>query len=291
MYIKDILHSTKLYSLLIVIGITFFSCSKEDYEAQVPAYISIETISLTTDLATEGSASSNIVDAWVFINDDLVGVYELPATFPVLKEGNATIKVYAGIKDNGISTSRKRYALYDPHIEQINLVKGETFTINANVTYNASTKFVWMEDFENPSLSFLYTSGSDTIINQQSNDVKEGLFSGQVYLESTMDFFEATSIAFTSIPKNGVPVYLELDFKTNEPVLLGVYLDNNQSSFVNLNITSNWKKIYINFTDLINSGSPSAEVKIFLGIKASSSVPFGTSNPEIHLDNIKLVHL
>lgn len=291
MYIKDTLYSIKLYSLLFVIGITFFSCSKEDYEAQVPAYISIDNITLTTNEATEGSASSNIVDAWVYINDDLVGVYELPATFPVLKEGSATIKVYAGIKDNGISTSRERYLLYAPYVEGINLVKGETISIDPVVTYNSGVTFTWIEDFENGSLSFLYTSGSDTVINNQSLDVKDGFFSGQIYLEDDMDFFEATSIAFTTVPKTGVPVYLELDFKTNEPLFIGVFLGSEQQSYLTLNTTSTWKKIYINLTELINSSATSTEVKIFLGIKEEGNLIFQTDNPEIYLDNIKLVHL
>ena len=93
MYIKDYLQKKRHYIFFILIGIIFNSCSKADYEATVPAYISVPSITLTTDYATQGSASSKITDAWVFVNDDLVGVYELPATFPVLKEGNQTVKV------------------------------------------------------------------------------------------------------------------------------------------------------------------------------------------------------
>jgi len=284
------LHYLRVYSLLFVIGITFFSCSKEGYEAQLPTYISINQITLITDEATEGSASSNIVDAWVYINDDLIGVFELPATFPVLKEGNAIIKVFAGIKNNGISASRIRYLLYEPHVEQINLVKGETITLNPIVTYTSNAKFTWIEDFENASLSFLYTSGSDTIFNKQTIDVKEGSFSGQAYLTDNMDFFEATSIGFSSIPRTGGPVYLELDFKTNEPLLIGVYLDNNQYALVTLNTTTFWKKIYIDLGSVINDSGPASEIKVFLGIKETTGITFLTSNPEFFIDNIKLVH-
>jgi len=285
------LHNIKFYSFFIIVGIIISSCSKEDYEAQIPTYISIDNISLTTDQLTEGSASSNIVDAWVFINDDFVGVYELPAKFPVLKEGNKTIKVYAGIKDNGISTTRKKYLLYSPYEEQIDLVKGETITLNPVVTYQSSANFTWIEDFENPSLSFLYTSGSDTIINKTSSNVFEGSYSGEISLTDNMDFFEATSVGYSTIPRQGQPVYLELDFKTNEQLTLGVYIGTSQQALVTLNTTSSWKKIYINLTELINAGSSTAEVKVFLGIREGSGVTFLTSNPEIYIDNIKLVHL
>ena len=283
------MHYLRFYSFLIVIGITLLSCSKDDYEAQVPTYISIDQITLTTNLSTEGSASSNITDAWVFINDDLVGVYELPATIPILKEGSATLKIFAGIKDNGIAASRTRYLLYDPHVEQVNLVKGETINISPQVVYNSDVKFSWIEDFENASLSFLYHTNSDTIVNKDNSDVKEGAFSGKVYLDSGMDFFETTSIGFA---KSGInsPAYLELDFKTNEPLLIGMYLDNDQFSLVTLNVSTSWKKIYINLSDLINSRTNISQVKIFFGIKSDPNGPFVSANPEIHLDNIKLVH-
>ena len=284
------MRNVKFYSLLFIIGIVFHSCSKEKYEAQVPAYISINDITLITSYATEGSASENITDAWVYVDDDLVGVYELPATFPVLKEGNATLKIYAGIKDNGVSASRKRYLLYDPYVEQLNLVRGETINITPTITYNSGAKFTWMEDFENASLSFLYTTGSDTVINKTTTNVKEGTSSGRVYLDAGMDFFETTSVAYSSLPHNGTPIYLEMDFITNEPVIVGIYADTDQKAVVTLNTTSEWKKIYINLTDVINTSLSSAAIKVFLGIKATENDPFISANPEIYLDNIKLVH-
>ncbi len=282
--------NVKLYNLLLILGIIFNSCSKENYEAQVPAYISIDQITLTTNLVTEGSSSSNITDAWVYINDDLVGVYELPATFPVLKEGLVNLKVYAGIKDNGIAASRARYLLYAPYSEQINLVKGETVKIIPQVIYDAGAKFTWLEDFENASLSFLYSTGNDTTINKTTTDVKEGIYSGRVYLTTVMDFFEATSVGFSNLPHSGTPIYLELDFKTNEPLLIGVYLDSDQYSMMTLNTTTTWKKIYINLTDVINSKPNANEVKVFFGVKETTADPFVSTNPEILLDNIKLVH-
>ncbi|NQX98592.1 MAG: hypothetical protein HRT73_12045, partial [Flavobacteriales bacterium] len=175
------MYKIKFYSFLFLIGITFFSCSKENFEAQVPAYISIPSITLTTDYATQGSTSSNIKDAWVFVNDDLVGVYELPAKFPVLKEGNVTVKVFAGIKDNGITADGTKYLLYDPHVVQVNLVKNETVEIVATVSYASSVKFSWLEDFENVSLSFLHHSSSDTVIKNQSTIVKEGSGAGKIF--------------------------------------------------------------------------------------------------------------
>jgi hypothetical protein len=282
--------SRKSFLGILVLLLILNSCSKDKYEAQVPTYISIDNITLQTNYLNEGSASANITDAWVYINDDLVGVFELPATFPVLKEGNLELKVYAGIKDNGIAATRARYLMYAPHIEQINLVKGETIKINPTIGYNTSVNFRWMEDFESASQSFLYASGNDTIINKQSTTVKEGNFSGFVSLDAGMDFFEATSVGYNNIPHNGSPVYLEMDFIANEYILVGLYIDNTQYAVLTLNTTADWKKIYVNLTDLINTKQNASEIKVFFGIKSTSSNPFLSTNPKVYIDNIKLVH-
>jgi hypothetical protein len=285
------LRDLKLFSLLFIVGITFFSCSKENYESQIPAYISINDISLTTNYATEGSASSKITDAWVYINDDLVGVYELPVKFPVLKEGDVTIKVYAGIKENGIASNRKRYLGYAPYVKEITLVKKETIFLEPSISYEPTVVFSWLEDFENVNLSFLYHADSDTIINKSTLDVKEGINSGQILLDPAMTFFEVTTEVLTGVPLNGSsPVYLELDYKTNQQVIIGVYLDADQYAFFTLNTTTEWKKIYINLVDVISDNfNGKSELKIFFGLRESSSNPF-VAAPEILIDNLKVVH-
>ncbi|MFB0925657.1 MAG: hypothetical protein QMB65_10325 [Vicingaceae bacterium] len=282
---------SKFHTLLLLIGITFLSCSKKDYEAQIPAYISIDKFSLTTDYSTQGSESNSITDVWVYIDDDFVGAYELPANFPVLKEGNVTVKLYAGIKENGIAANRTTYLGYAPYVQEVNLVKEETVVIDPQIIYEPTIKFAWLEDFDDASLTFLYHSNSDTIINKNSVDVKEGTFSGQVFLDPEMTFFEAISTNLIGVPLNGLtPVYLEMDFKTNQALTIGVYLDANQYAFITLNTTTEWKKIYINLSEVITTNNIGAtDLRLFFGMQESSSNQFVT-NPEIFIDNLKVVH-
>lgn len=166
------------------------SCSKDSFEAKVPAYISIDKFTVTSNYAVHGSNSSNITDVWVYVNDDLIGTYELPARFPVLKEGTHSVKFYAGIKDNGVSGLRERYLFYTPHEEQLTFEKGKEIKVEPQVTYISSTQTAWLEDFESPATSFTYTTGSDTIINKTTISVFEGNASGQVYLQAHMDFLK-----------------------------------------------------------------------------------------------------
>ncbi len=283
------MRSVKFYTLLLIIGIASFSCSKDDFEAEIPAYISIDKFSLTTN-QNQGSASENITDAWVYINDDLIGVFELPAKFPVLKEGTVNLKVFAGIKENGIAATRVKYIPYAPYEKQITLVKEETISVEPIVRYHESIQFPWIQDFEGAALDFSHHVSSDTVIKSQIIDVKEGDFSGLISLDPDMIFFEMTSPAQTNIPLTGTPVYLELDFKNNQEMTIGVYLDANQFAFLTLGVSTEWKKIYINLADVINKNNTGTnELKVFFGMQESSTSIF-TTNPEIYIDNVKLVH-
>jgi len=284
------LHNLKNYTLfLLIIGVFFTSCSKEKFEATIPSYISINQITVAANYLTEGSSSQKIKDAWVYINDNLVGIYELPAKIPILKEGSYTLKIYAGIKENGLTDARVQYLFYAPYEEQVTLIKNKVLSINPELKYSSLAKFGWMEDFDKASLSFSYTTGSDTIINKTTTGVFEGVSSGKVLLTSSMGFFEIQSPEILTIPKNGTPVFLEVNFKTNEPVLVGVYADNDQFGVVYLNRSTEWNKIYINLTGVINEKQYASKFKVFFGL-SNSSTPFSVANPEFYLDNIKLIH-
>lgn len=279
------MHIVKNYILVLVILFAYSSCSKEDLEAEVPSYISIEKFTLTTTGTTEGTNSHNITDAWVYIDNDLVGVFELPAKFPVIKEGNVKLDVYPGIKENGISERRAKYLFYEAYSQQITLEKNKTLALTPTTKYTSGTTFYWMEDFESASLPFSYHSSSDTIVYKTTNDIFEGGYSGKVSLIPGMDFFECYTPTFSTLPRNGKPIFMELNFKCNQPVLVGLYADSDQIGIFYLNTTDTWKKIYLNFTEPIITRPNASEYKIFFGFQ--SKVDY----PEFVIDNLKIVHL
>jgi len=123
----------KLSYLLIVLVLT--SCQKEDTD-DIPTYLKINNVALN-----EGSTTSNITDAWVYVNDQLQGVYELPAKFPVLEEEIQNVRIKAGIKVNGIASGRIAYPFYSSYYEDITFTPNETKTINPTVSYLDSIDF------------------------------------------------------------------------------------------------------------------------------------------------------
>jgi len=281
-------HNAKFYILLLLIGITFFSCEK----AEIPSYITIDKFELTTDYSTEGSNSHNITDAWVYIDDKYVGAYELPVTFPLLNEGKHNIRVDAGIKVNGISDTRDKYRLLQSYSGEVTLVKDQVTKVSPVVVYDTDLVFAWKEDFENVSLTFSYDADSDTTIFKTNtpSEVFEGTYSGKILLTSAMDFFECKSIPLTSLPIDGTPIFLELDFKTNQPFQIGIYADNTQESYYFANTSSEWKKIYFDMTAAVVAHPGATEIKIYFGMQSTFSNPFKVSSPEVFIDNVKLIH-
>src|SRR3989337_3990814 len=93
-----------------IIGGIGLACNKEE---PIPSYIHIDAINLSTNYTIEGSSSNKILNAWIYIDDQSVGAFELPCTVPVLAVGSHEIKIQAGIKENGIDATRIYYPFYE----------------------------------------------------------------------------------------------------------------------------------------------------------------------------------
>jgi len=281
-----------ILSIVIFTG-TFISCNLINPEEQIPSYIRIDSISLSIqDYSEYGSSSNKITDAWVYIDDQLIGAFELPAKFPVLWEGTHTVTVKAGIKVNGIAATRAIYPFYQPYVISMNLIKDSIITLNPTVTYFPST-VKWNEDFE-VGISLVKTSFSDTTIGTtlagDPEAFDEGI-SGVVHLDAARDFFQCTTINYYELPRADNPVFLEMNYKTNEKIMVGLYANSTTQSerleILNINSSNTWNKIYINLNNAINRTTINPDnFYVFFEVQKSSDV----SSSKILFDNIKLVH-
>jgi hypothetical protein len=267
---------TYLFLLLL-----FVACEKEETNG-VPTFITIDAITLD-----EENATANITDAWVYINDQLQGVYELPAQFPVLHIGAHKLRVKAGIKDNGIASSRIPYPFYGSYIqEEVEFVENEDMTLTPLVNYLEGTTF-FIEDFEGVGLGLETTNISDTIITQ----ITEGSENyGAGFLTDSLITFEIATNELEDLPQAGAPVYLELDYKCNTQFLVGVYINYSQSvvqkDLLWINPKEDWNKIYVNLTSTISEGINASSFKVFIGMKRDSIL----DTNELYFDNLKVVY-
>jgi len=281
----------KLAFIFLLSSFVFSSCKKNSTTIETPAYIHIDSIRLDVLFAYQGSSSNKITDAWVYIDDQLIGAFELPVTFPVLMAGEHKIKIKAGIKINGIAATRTFYPFYTAYEQTINLSPEKIITLSPLVHYSSQTKFAWLEDFEKQSIS-LTINNSDTILQKTkiATDVFEGKVSGIVFLDATHTFFECISDTNYVLPKNGDPVFLELNYKTNNQFRVGIYAHkpsgNTQVEALIINPSINWNKIYISLSSVLNGEQDATRFGIYIGMLKDQNV----INSNLVIDNIKLVN-
>ena len=121
---------------LILLLPLLFACQLIDQPEIAPSFIQIESFDFNINNSGQGSESSKITDVWVYANNNLEGVYELPATLPLHYQGNTDLALYPGIKRNGISTDRKKYPFYEPYIVKTNLIPDSVIEIHPSTQYD-----------------------------------------------------------------------------------------------------------------------------------------------------------
>ncbi len=278
------------YIALIAILIT--SCEKFKGDQEVPAYVTIDSIYLTTSPSVQGSASASIVDAWVYLDDDLIGAFQLPARFPVLARGTHNLKILSGIKLNGIAATRTTYPFFAPIELTANFAELDTTAVGIQKTnYQSSTIFDLIEGFEGITIALDTTTRSDVGLDLTAPGDSltfEGSHSGIVQMDTLNELFECVNNKDFTIPF--AQVFLEMNFRTNRVFVVGIYLYGatsiQQVPVIYLNPTGDqWKKIYIDLTNSLNAYPGMQKFRIFISAIQSTPEPAAL----ILFDNIKVV--
>jgi hypothetical protein len=273
-------------SLLVIAIAILFACNKEE---DVPSFIEISEVDLITDQSNEGSASHSIVDAWVFVDDQSLGAFGIPAEVPALYEGTHNVKVIAGIKKDGIADTRIQYPFYKTFSTDLDLVRELNTTIEPVFHYFDGLD-IWFEDFEQTGHQFVISSSSDTSLNvvDSLDLVFEGNASGGIFLDDSHVYFRCHSDENFDISA-GQPVFLELDHNNNNRMLIGVTFNVSGSSIdvpvLFLNHTTEWEKIYVDLTSAFSSlGASNRE--FYIEVLKETNI----ADVKVYIDNVKLIH-
>ena len=302
------------YFFLFGIVLLLFSCKKFSGSQEIPAYLKIEPWSFTTNYEIEGAATHAITDAWLYVNGNFQGCYEMKthddgvyAMIPVLEKGEKNIHLYPGIKLNGISSTRIQYPFYKPYKFKHTFVEGEIGAVSPSTKYysidSTSMHFKLMEDFENVNNILVdSTVSSQTRVRQISHrtnanawmdpyDTLNHYRSGWLHLADSITKFDIASGELYDLPAVGNYVLLELDYKCTEDVLIGMYIMSAQNGFMDkeliyLKPTDVWKKAYINFSPTITENNNAVYFKFYLRGAISTG-----GSADYYFDNIKLIYV
>jgi len=289
---------SRLLSVVFILSIA--SCDLINPTEETPSFIEINEITLDTRdpsdpdyTVNEGTSSSNIKDAWVFIDEQLDGVYEIPAVIPV-PSGKHDIRVSAGIFNNSVTNDRALYPFFESYLGEIDLAPEEQIEVTPSVKYVPNGLNYWHEDFEEAFIKLENRPLSEVTISsvQDPSIAFEGQGCGSIELTEDNDFYQAQTLADLDILFNR-NIYLELNYKNNNRFVVGMRNDNiavNEIPYVGFNSSFDennelvWKKAYVFFTPILNQLGEQGDFEVF--IEASKE----TDDPIILLDNLKLVY-
>ena len=285
----------KYFGFLAIAYLLFSGCSKN--KVDVPAYLAIDSISLSTNYVYEGTASHKITDAWVYVDNNLVGIVELPAKIPISKIGKHQLQIGSGIKVNGITATRAAYPFYKYYIpDSTTFNREQTITINPVITYFNSTAFLYLEDFEGSGINLVTTANSQSTLlrSTSAGEVFEKTASGKSTIAASDSIVEIVSVNDFVLPVPTATAYLELNYKNQAD--LQILLQANYPSgaklysndLVGLNPSDTWKKVYVDVLNLSRStnfpaGAYSYNL-VIRGVKRNN--PAAAS---IWIDNLKIV--
>lgn len=294
---------TYLFFPVMILCVLLSSCNLYNPAEPVPSFIHIQNITVTTDSTVEGTHSSKITDAWVYIDGTLLGCYELPVTLPAIATGSHSLTIKAGIKVNGIAATRSPYPFYTEYNETVNLTAAQTFTVNPVVHYSSTINWastdIWQENFDSAlGMGLTKLKGSDTtmfhyMIPPHTTDpnVFEGQGVGIAYLDSPNDLFECvTSTSFT-FPHGDSPVFLEMNYKCNHDFTVGIFSHFNttgsvKSRVIDIRASTTWNKIYVYLSPEVNANFNASDYSIYFGM----SNPGNENGLYLALDNLKILH-
>ena len=279
--LKDKKMLKKIFLIILVFSI--FSCSKENMS--IPAYVEINNVNLLAD-QNFGESTENITDIWFYVDDILQGVYEIPVQFPILEKGTKNIRIRAGVKANGISSTRIQYPFYSSYTDTIELNEDESISISPEFTYNNTYQAI-IEDFESSGTIIDSTLNSEIDFSIISED-QENYYAYAKIDTPNINFEVSTQDLI--LPQQGAPVYLEIDYKCSTEFLVGVYVNYSQNvekkELIWVTSKEDWNKIYINLTQTISESIGAESFKVFLNMRRIG----GSVSEEISFDNVKILY-
>lgn len=280
----------------LVWSVVASSCEFIRPKEVIPSYIRIDSMPFAGRAST-GYNSQNIVDVWVYANDQIVGTFTLPTKpIPILAEGEVKISVSAGVFTDAVEGLRVYYPFFEQFSQRAMLTKGTVTPIQPVARYpaNLNIPFTWYQDFERGDTGYVrnavgqasvfrraHTPGTDT--------TRYGSYYAEVAASSTTDVLAFTMNRFVRLNTQGLPLYLEMDYKSTTSLTVGLYgYRGGQKSPLVYDLillpTDTWTKVYVSLTDELEQFALGNTFQF--DIRSTSAPGLGNS---FSVDNLKLI--
>lgn len=270
---------------------SMLGCRLTDSANPEAFYLEIKEVVVANPV--NGNAELNkVTEVWVFIDNQIMGLYPLPAFIPVeYVKDKIDIKLFAGIRRNGFID----YPVFHPFLVTPDI----TMNVSPNVKYalfpifeyGTSASMPINESFEvSNSFSIDYDGNPETKMERTNKDASNGQYALLNVFKDGNKISEALSIRPISKTehKRGKS-YIEFDYKGQDEISLGIAKI--KDGFFNVKYEvfvpakPEWNRIYIDVTDILSPHDFDEYRLIIRILKISSS-----SESETYIDNIRHIH-
>jgi hypothetical protein len=273
----------------------FTGCNVINPDEQEPSFVFIDDFSLYSN-TNQGTPTYAISDLWCYSNSDIRGIFTTPAQVPLLDRGSTKLTVYAGIKNNGIGSTRIRYPFYAKFDTILDLQPLQTYHIKPRFEYSSSAQVDVVRNFESGNFFVAGPNNQGSMELIVDGDIAvDGNKCGKYSLTSDQNYLHLIDGNQLQM-QSGNTVFLEMDYSCNNTFALGVYTVVNGSTEKNPIIyltptttdsgdNPTWNKIYIDFGPAASSYPNAISHSIYI-----ESLSNETTTPTIYLDNMKIVN-
>ncbi len=277
----------KYILLLFLAGTVAQSCNIINPAEKTPTYIHVDSFSFGPNAAVTPTPAltHQINTVWAFYNGTEIGIFDLPATFPVLATGSGTLTLYPGIAVDGLNNFLSIYPFYRPDTSTLIAQPAKVINYSPKSAFFTGAKC-------NPISSSIATGfkpDSNATVYMVDSD-------GVIYirLKNQNDSSESYTGASYTIAQ-GVEAYLEFDYKNTNSFYVGVQANLAGTGYVNkvylsgVSPSATWQKFYLSLKDFV-AQYKGTSYNFF--IKASLDQNFidaGTSS-EVLLKNVQIIH-
>lgn len=297
----------KLSILILVIALIGSSCNREDL---TPSYVIITKEDLQNSI---DMSRFNDVQATSFSQDDLeaianqdfthigllvdgknLGIYALPCKIPILASDSTQLRILPCFKMNGMSTTIRSYSvMVAPFVTTIYLTKDQNYTFANNpikFEYYRGVHFPILEPFNN-STSFAPSDTSGVGLVVQNVD---GQNIGVISIDHARGNFEIVSPEL-NLPAVGKNLFLELNYKCDQEMYVAVLTKAHnfnswtQHSLIGIRSSDEWKKMYVNLTDIISNYSEGYSTVTSQLLFSGNSLE--APSAKFYFDNIKIIYI
>ena len=266
--------------LFFFIGSMGVGCNKEKEKAPIPTYVHIDSFNFAPN--PFGASSHRITNVWVYYNNNPVGVFDLPATFPVITDGTeGKLTVAPAIPMDGLNNFIVKYPFYKSDTSTLISQPGKTVVYTPSTGYYTSARFKKISDFNGITGFKLYSGSVQIVVDSAAGSITLSAPSDTLSEDSSLVNFPLTV---------GLDAFIELDYKNTIPFYVGIQanLDNLYSQKIylsGLNPVSEWRKFYLSLKDFAGQYKATSYT-VFI----KTYLTAGQTSGKVSLDNIQLVY-